>query len=72
MNLKGRVKKLEAEHGVSTGGRCMCSGFTATRVILPTVDGSTPEGTGAGEKCDVCGGEILVIRVVYVEGRKAA
>lgn len=72
MNLKNRLSKLENEHGVSTDGRCKCP-VNSTRVILPTSDGSTPEATteDTDAKCDVCGGEPLVIRVVYVEGKAA-
>jgi hypothetical protein len=76
MSLQNRLEKLEAERGKGGNGECRCTYPSSVDVRFyenhETSEKDADADTREPERCGECGGERRLIKVVYVEGKKAA
>jgi hypothetical protein len=75
MSLQNRLEKLEDAHGARKDGMCACvyPGSMDIRYYLnDSSEHDADADTREPERCGECGGERRLIKVVYVEGKKAA
>ncbi len=71
MSIQNRLSKLETAYAPAPGGVCNCAPFE-TRVYYP--GNEPPADMPPVSMCDVCGGEIRVVKiqVVYTDEGVAA
>lgn len=76
MSIRNRLNKLEDVHGKRTGDACACAYPGAHDVRFyenaATSNKDADADARPADRCGVCGGERAVIKVVYVENRRAA
>jgi hypothetical protein len=69
--LKRRADKLEQARPVENG-ECGCPNFDVRYYDREDSEGAAEADTEEAGMCETCGGRKMLIKVVYVESRRAA